>query len=916
MQRKRMMLTGWLLGALLCSAASLAGTLDPLLRAWDPAKAEGPGLRLDRVLAVDARIDPDDPLVGVILHLDGAFDPASVPGLVTGSRRGGLLTARLPFSSLPYLEAVENVRHVQAARLLRPTLDEAVPAGQVDHVWAGSPAYTGEGVLVGVIDSGIDWRHEDFDAAGGDTRILYLFDQYVNGTHPSGFAYGAEYDATAIDAGLLNEQDLAGHGTHVAGIAAGDGSTGGGTYKGVAHEADLIIVKSYDDTQGGFPEDKVIDALNYLADKAETLGRPLVVNMSLGGHMGPHDGTTAQEQVIDDISGAGRVVCVAAGNEGESYIHHSGPASDTTFDLTVDYLGNSPNPGIGNDHVYLNLWYEGASSPTVTVSYAGGSLGPVPSGSSASSGTANGYIVVDNASGGVDATNGDKQVFIQLDDQAGTAPQAGTWSVRVQGGSGTVHVWMVHATMGAGFAASDQGYSVGMPGTSEQAVSVAAWKSRNIWPTSGGNAYYVPGTSFGDTEIGDRAPFSSVGPTRDGREKPDLSAPGMGIMAPYASTTSPVPQSLLLSPDGQYILSQGTSMASPFVAGVAALMLEKDATLTAAEIRNILRSTADTDSYTGAGWNALFGAGKVDALGAIAAVTAPGPDPTGDVNADGGISVLDLVVLANHIVDPSGHPLDATARMEADVYPAPSGDGVLNASDLARIVAIILNTEGKTAFASDPGAPPVQFRLDPLREREGRWWQPVVIAGPNVAAGQFVLELDDGVWEMEAFDPPAGIGVATRIVGTGLRLLFYGLSPDLAADELRLEIPLPSGDEAPFTVRAAGILLAAPGGEPRTVEQASAPSPFWLRAAPNPSDAEMTISFARAAGRDVDLSVYDVRGRRVRSLQDAGGPDGLDTGQVVFDGRGDDGQRLAAGMYFLVYRSGGQMAARKIVLTR
>lgn len=908
MQRKSMMMAMTLC---FCASFAWAGTVDPLLSGWDLAKTDGPRLNMDRLLAMDLASDRTDPIVGVILHLAGPLNPTLYPELKTGTTCAGLMTARLPLSTVAKLADDPNVKHVEAARLRQPSLDVAVAAAAVDHVWAGTPAYKGDGVIMGVIDTGIDWEHEDFDDATGHSRILFIFDQFVNGNAPTGFDYGAEFESGAIDAGAISEQDLVGHGTHVAGIAAGDGSAGNGQFSGAAPGADLIIVKSYDDAQGGFPSDMTIDGLNYLAGKAETLGRPMVVNMSLGGHLGPHDGTSAEERVIDELSGQGFVVCVAAGNEGEDYLHHSGPAFGTTLELTVNPY--TPNVGSSNDYLYLNLWYDGSSEPAVTVRNGVSAVGPVVSGTSGSDHTSAGSIYISNGVGGVDPNNGDKQVIIQIDDQGGNAPASGQWEITVAGGSGTVHAWLSTSTMAAGFADSDQSYSLGIPATSEKAIAVAAWKSRQTWQGMDGSTYqYNPNTTWGQAEEGDHAPFSSHGPTRDGREKPDVCAPGQGLMAAFSSTTSPEPNQAFRSPDGHYVLNQGTSMASPFVAGVVALMLEKDGTLTASEIRSILRNTADTDAYTGSEWNNKFGAGKVNALSAVTGVSLPGPDPTGDVNNDETTSVLDLVMLVNHIVDPVAFPLDTEAANEADIYPAPRGDGLLNASDLARMVAIILGTDGGGKVRNSGLT--AHFRLETPVLRHGHWWQPVRIEGPSVAAGQFVLKTAAPAWADDPIDTPDGLTVATHRAGGELRVVFYGLSGDVAGDGLRLEFPLSDDSPSPPAVRAAGVFLAAPGGDPLPVEEERSAPQFRLHAAPNPSPGEMRISWA--AGDDegaIDLSVFDIRGRHVRSLHvDAGGA----SGQVIFDGRGDDGQRLSAGLYFLVYRSDAQMTAQKIVLTR
>ena len=167
--------------------------------------------------------------MGVILRLDGGLpDLADVPGLVVGSVCGDIATARLPLTSLTVLAGRDDLRAIEAATLAYPTMDVAIPSAHVDQVWAGTPAFTGANVIVAVIDTGIDFSHEDFDDADGSTRILNIWDLNGTGTPPSGFTYGAEWSSAQIDAGTATERDYNGHGSHVTGMAAGDGSASGG----------------------------------------------------------------------------------------------------------------------------------------------------------------------------------------------------------------------------------------------------------------------------------------------------------------------------------------------------------------------------------------------------------------------------------------------------------------------------------------------------------------------------------------------------------------------------------------------------------------------------------------------------------------------------------------------------------------
>ncbi len=234
----------------------------------------------------------------------------------------------------------------------------------------------GAGTIVGIVDTGIDYKHEDFiDDTTGKSRILYIWDQTLTaqgGEVVPAAGYGVEYNQAQINdeidgtlTGFVREEDTNGHGTHVAGIAAGDGSaTNGdepaGKYKGMAPEAELIIVKT------DLTSDHIIDGVNYIFDKASFLGKPAVVNLSLGTHQSPHDGTGSVSYAIDEsieTAGSetkGRVVVVAAGNEGSDKIHAEANISPGSPE-TIKFFNNYGYLG-------MDIWHDGADKYQVTFS--------------------------------------------------------------------------------------------------------------------------------------------------------------------------------------------------------------------------------------------------------------------------------------------------------------------------------------------------------------------------------------------------------------------------------------------------------------------------------------------------------------------------------------------------------------------
>ncbi|MFH1841839.1 MAG: S8 family serine peptidase, partial [bacterium] len=461
--------------------------------------------------------------------------------------------------------------------------------------------------------------------------------------------------------------------------------------------------------------------------------------------------------------------------------------------------------------------------------------------------------------------------------------------------------------------------------------TLAAWKSRNDWPSSIGTVGYPAGTSGGDAPVGSKAPFSSAGPTRDGRQKPDLAAPGMAIISVYSADTSPAAQAETITADGKYYVTQGTSMASPFTCGVVALMLEKDGSLTAAEIKAALRSSAVSDSYTGATWNAHYGAGKLDAQGALNAIGGGGTDPDGDIDSDGGATVLDVIALVNYILSPGTYPLTTDQREAADVFPAPDGDDNLNASDVVRIVAFILGTDspGKLLRPVAAELPPVAVDLGaPFADAAG-WWVPVTVTGEELAAGQFAVTLRDGEWldadnRSVRVEASRELQVAHRIAGHQLRLLFYDFHNQLPTDGITLHLPCrylsvePDAvvDAATFQPSFAGLLVVDARGEPRQTVVSATPAPLGgtLAAFPNPAVGRTAIRFSLPRREPFTLTVYDVRGRLVKELRQG---DGFETAGVVdWDGRNGSGRQVSAGLYLVRLVTRDEVLSRKVLLQR
>jgi subtilisin family serine protease len=487
------------------------------------------------------------------------------------------------------------------------------------------PAYdgpTGTGIIVGIVDTGIDLQHGDFHLPNGHTRIVALWDQTTPSTDPPrGFHYGKEWTMDQINAGLSDENDVIGHGTHVAGTAAGNGSaTGNGQaayrYVGMAPDAQIVFVKT------DFASTSIVDGVNYVFQKADSLHLPAVVNLSLGTQYGPHDGTDDMSLAIAQLTGTGKVVVAAAGNDqGKAvHAHRVVSARSDTAQVTLSVSPYTAQTGAQNDEIDLDGWYSPIVPLTVTILTPGGTpVGPVPMGSATGTNTPDGHVLIDNSQAGV---NGDREVVIQLLDQAANQPPAsGIWRIELSGGtippadSTSFEVWNFYQSM-----SSHVGFIYGVeekdivlaPASGDSVIASGAYVSRVSWVAENGTRYnYSPVLPHGEL-----APFSSIGYRRDGVIKPEIAAPGRGVAASLSSSATGIDPHLVVE-DGVHVVFEGTSMASPHVAGCVALMFQKLGPRGVQETRTQLTSTARVDAFTGTVPNAAWGYGKLDAVRAV-----------------------------------------------------------------------------------------------------------------------------------------------------------------------------------------------------------------------------------------------------------------------------------------------------------
>lgn len=605
------------------SLAAARPVLSPALRAIDA------GSGLTSAVAIS-----EQPGLGTVidLFLEGDVDDAALAalGVQIGSRLpGGIVTARAPVARLGELAGLPGLTRITAGYRLKKSNSLSVPGTlATPNYWTASPpnftGAAGQGVVVGIVDTGIDWTHSDFKNPDGTTRILALWDQNASGgALPPGFAYGSYYTATDINTGGCSEIDADGHGTHVAGSAAGDGSgTGNGqpanVFIGMAPRADIIAVATNFSTTG------VVDGVNFIFQRAAALGKPAVVNLSLGSQFGAHDGTETFDASLNSLTGAGHIVVAAAGNEGGQSLHAEqlvppGPSQSVTFSVPT-YTAAT---GAGNDYVVIDAYYTGTASISVTLTSPGPSpvtVGPVALGASLNNaGSLAGNIYVEN--GVTPSPSGLRNLYIQIYDSNSTRPpRVGIWTVTLTPVSTTAStecdLWLANFGLGSAgvqplFASDvDEAELVASPASATNVIAVAAFTTRPNWPAIDGGSYSFVGAGA----VGTIASFSCPGPRRDGVPKPDIAAPGTAIVSALSTSVASAPPQALVNPDGVHWTLQGTSMAAPHVTGGVALILGDQPALTPAQVKARLTVDALVDGFTGPVPNAQWGSGKLRML--------------------------------------------------------------------------------------------------------------------------------------------------------------------------------------------------------------------------------------------------------------------------------------------------------------
>ncbi len=549
--------------------------------------------------------------------------PAAIPPAVSVvARFGDVVTARIGRRDVAAVWQHPDILSVKAPRLLTPgDIVESPRLPRDDPDQSGTRTYTGRGSVVAVLDWGCDVTHPNFRLADGSTRLLALWHQGLRaqGSSPQPYGYGRSFDRAAIDAALksANPFEQLGfhparadptnegtHGTHVLDIAAGNGSAANSPV-GAAPQADLIFVHLA--TEGLEPlatlgdTVRILEGLDFVRQCSGE--RPWVANLSLGRHGGPHDGRTLVEQGIDNllIEAPGRAVVQSCGNYYEASAHATGrlrPGRSRILKWRIDPADRTPNE--------IEVWYSGrdilhlrldAPEGAGTWEAALGTDTPV---------AIAGRVVGHAYHRAFDPACADHHIDVFLYREA----PSGVWLITLTGVDvvdGRYHAWVERDAACLSCQSvieSDDVVRTSTTGTicnSLRGIAVGAYDANS--PTR------------------DLGRFSSSGPTRDGRVKPDLVAPGVAITAARsASATGDAPLTTIKS---------GTSMAAPRVAGTIACMFEAAAQpLSIQTTRDLLLGTTDVSD---AADRHRVGSGYLNAERAIAAAAASRPTLTESV---------------------------------------------------------------------------------------------------------------------------------------------------------------------------------------------------------------------------------------------------------------------------------------------
>lgn len=499
-----------------------------------------------RSQALEMGYRPEEKTWELIVKYSGSLDAVREMGVRVEEMRNEYAILIVPEDRIEEVSALPQIEYVEKPKRLFFAVNRARAASCINILQEPPRNLTGRGILVAVLDSGIDYFHEDFRNRDGTTRIAALWDQTLDRV------FTREEINEALETGsrsgareLLPSVDGSGHGTSVAGIAAGNGRESDGAYRGVAYESDLLVVKLGNAKEEGFPRTtELMRAVDFAVGRAVDMVMPLAVNISFGNNYGSHDGTGLLETFLDDIGNYGRTtIVVGSGNEGAAAGHLSGDFPDraSTAAEAVAELSVAPY----ESGVSVQLWKAYTDQFTVSLQTPSGEqLGPLSEqlGPVRFRYRKTQVLVYYGKPGPFSAT---QEIYFDFVPDEGSYVESGIWTFRLQPQriiQGRYDFWLPSSAVlnfSTRFLRSTPDTTLTIPSSAAKVITVGAYNSVT-------NSY---------------ADFSGRGFTRlTDQVKPDLCAPGVGLMAPGNG--------------GGYRSVTGTSFAAPVVTGSAALLMQ------------------------------------------------------------------------------------------------------------------------------------------------------------------------------------------------------------------------------------------------------------------------------------------------------------------------------------------------------
>lgn len=562
------------------------------------------------------------------------FSTESISNFFTTSIAGDVAAIKIPLNYVNEFLTIEGVIYLETAQRIQSHNNRMITDARVDSVWQGidlPQGFTGKNVLIGITDWGYDFEHPMFmDTTLTQTRIRAAWDHFkLSGNTPEGMNYGAVYNTPQE---LLQAKSdtfgtyygYATHGSHVAGIAGGSGA--GTQYRGVAFESEYLFNSIQLDAGAA------IDAFNWMKSVADADDKRLVINMSWGlYYIGTLDGNSLLSRAIDNLSNEGIVFVTSAGNNGDVNFHIKKEFDEDTITSRINFYGYNQHANMWGQ--CISMWGEEDKPFSVQLLITNNSGNLLAQTDIFNTTNNEGYFDTILVYG----TNNDTIFYNFTIEEAHPLNGRCFMQLRVKNektttrvilksfaDSGTVHYWNVveldngvgnwgqaFTSAGAHGVNGDKFYGIGEPAATQSVITVAAHTPESI-------------NSSQQVSTGSLAVFSSRGPLYNGEIKPDISAPGVNIVSsinPYFTGNYNSVAFIIF--DGRtydFAPLSGTSMSSPVVAGVCALILEANAGLSPQQVKEIIKSTARIDDKTGEiiePGTTLWGMGKLNATLAV-----------------------------------------------------------------------------------------------------------------------------------------------------------------------------------------------------------------------------------------------------------------------------------------------------------